>query len=103
MAVAATEARKVPTLRSVRTMGTLAFSGNYVAGGEVPSGFNKPGTTKDPYEVHIVGQGTHDYKYDRATGKIKVFLAGVEIAAAAYPAGVTGDTVRYEAEYPKLG
>lgn len=102
MAIAVTEARKIPSLRSIRTMGTLVFSGNYVTGGEVAP-FVKPGTTKSPYDVKISGQGTHDYKFDVATGKIKVFLAGVEIAAAAYPAAVTGDTVRYEAEYPKFG
>lgn len=102
MAIVATETRKLPQLRSVKSVGTLAFSGNYSTGGEVVS-IPKPGTTKEPYSVRLEGRGTHDYKYDPASGKVLVFLAGVQIAAAAYPAGVTGDLVRYEAEFPKLG
>lgn len=102
MAIAVTEARKLPNLRSVRTMGTLVFSGNYVTGGEVAP-FVKPGTTRMPYGARINGMGTHDYKYDVATGKVLIFLAGVQIAAAAYPAGVTGDVITYDVEYPKFG
>jgi hypothetical protein len=98
-----TKTRDLPGNRSIRILGTLAFSGNYVAGGEVPTGIIKPGTTKNPFNARISGKGTHDFKYDNATGKVLVYLAGVEHAAAAYVAGVTGDSVVAEIEYPKGG
>lgn len=104
MSVAFTEVRKIPTLRSIRLIGTLTFSGSYVVGGEVPTGIVKPGTTKDPYDARVQGRGDHTYRYDKATGKVKVFVpAGTEHTAVAYAAGVTGDDVRIELEYPKGG
>jgi len=103
MAVVFTKTHDLPGLRSIRIVGTLAFTGNYVAGGEVPTGIVKPGTTKNPILARIEGKGTHDFKFDRATGKVLVYSAGVEHAAAAYVAGVTGDVVTAEIEYPKLG
>lgn len=103
MALVFTQARVLPQMRSTRIVGTLVASGNYATGGEVPSGITKPATTKDPFIANIQGKGVYDYKYDFATGKVKVFTAGVEHAAAAYNAGVTGDTITMELEYPKLG
>ena len=103
MAIVFTETRKLPGLRSIKIIGTLAFSGNYATGGEVPTGIAKPGTTKDPIRVDFAGRGTHDYKYDATTGKVLVYLGGVQHAAAAYAAAVTGDAVTMELEYPKLG
>ena len=103
MAIVFTKTRDLPGLRSIRIMGTLAFTGSYVAGGEVPTGIVKPGTTKNPFGARISGKGPHDFKFDPATGKVLVYLAGVEHAAAAYVAGVTGDAVVAEIEYPKLG
>lgn len=103
MALVFTEGRKLPQNRSVRVVGALVASGNYATGGEIPSGLNAPGTTKAPFIANIQGKGVYDYKYDFATGKVKVFTAGVEHAAAAYNAGVTGDVITMELEYPKLG
>lgn len=105
MPIAFTETRKVPGLRSVRLLGTLTFSGSYATGGEVPSGLVPPGTTKAPFFGNVIGKGVYDYKYDLATGKIKVFTAGAEHAAAAYNAAVTAENgaVQLELEYPKLG
>lgn len=103
MALAFTEARKIPTQRSIRVQGTLVASSNYASGGEVPTGIVKPGTTKDPFKVVITGKGVYDYKYDFQTGKVKVFTAGVEHAAAAYNAAVSSDVIFMELEYPKFG
>lgn len=103
MAIVFTKTHDLPGNRSIRIFGTLAFSGNYVAGGEVPSGIVKPGTTKNPIQATVSGKGVHDFKFDRATGKVLVYLAGVEHAAAAYAAAVTGDSVVAEIEYPKGG
>lgn len=103
MAVVVTETRKLPNLRSVRSQGTIVFSGNYAADGEAVV-IPKPGTTKAPYTVRISGISGHQYLYDPTTTKVKILTApGVELAAAAYPAGVTGDTITYDAEFPKLG
>ena len=103
MAIVFTKTHDLPGNRSIRIAGTLAFSGNYVAGGEVPTGITKPGTTKNPIMAKIEGKGPHDFKFDRATGKVLVYLGGVEHAAAAYVAGVTGDSVIADIEYPKGG
>jgi len=86
----------------MRVIGTLAFSGNYVVSGEVPSGLNKPGTIKNPLWAEFYSKGDHTFKFDAATGKILVYApGGAQLAAAAYPAGVTGDVVTMEVEYPK--
>lgn len=101
MAVVATEVRRLPQNRSVRTQGTLVLSGNYTTGGD-PVVIPKPGTTKDPYWVKFNSKNGNAFQWD--AGKIKAFSAvGTELAAAAYAAGYTGDVISYEAEFPKLG
>lgn len=91
--------------------GTLVFSGNYVNNGDT---LNFSGavmeflrTTQHPVHVEINGIAGYDYKFNRgatpATGLVVVrqcAAAGAplaQIAAAGYPAGVTGDTVRFYA------
>lgn len=104
MAIAFGQTHKEPGLRSMRILGTLTFSGSYVVGGEVPTGLTKPGTTKNAVMASFMSKGDHNFKYDTAAGKVKVFApAGTELTAAAYPAGVTGDVVVMELEYPKFG
>lgn len=104
MAVVFTQTHLLPQFRSIKIAGSLVFSGNYVTGGEVPSGLKKPGTTKDPISVTFTNRGDHTFRYDPATGKILAYApGGAQLAAAAYPAGVTGDAVQMTAEYPKFG
>ena len=104
MAIVFTQTNKLHELRSQRIVGTLTFSGNYVTGGEVPSGIIKPHTTKNPILVSFMGKGDHNFKYNATTGKVMVYApAGAQLAAAAYPAGVTTDAVVMELEYPKFG
>lgn len=119
MAVAATVTKEIDLGQAILQIGTLAFSGNYVAGGEVPttsgrSGIRSKMTTKAPLSVKIDGKAGFEYEYDRANEKVLVrgqeptsATAGVialsQIAVAAYPAGVTGDVVDYTAIFPKFG
>jgi len=103
MAIVYTETRRLPNLRSVRVVGTLAFTGSYVTGGEIPSGITfRGGSTKPPISVKFDNRGPHTFKYDPATGKVLVYLAGTELAAGAYPAPVTSDVVSMDIEYNKL-
>jgi hypothetical protein len=104
MPIAFVQTSKEPGFRSMRILGTLTFSGSYVTGGEVPSGVVKPGTTKNAVMASFMSRGDHNFKYDSSTGKVLVYApGGAQLAAAAYPAGVTGDTVVMELEYPKFG
>jgi len=98
------QTHKLHELRSMRIVGTLTFTTNYVTGGEIPTGLIKPGTTKGPILVGFYNKGDHTFKYDASTGKILVYApGGAQLAAAAYPAAVTTDVVTMELEYPKFG
>jgi hypothetical protein len=89
----------------IEQMGDFTFSGNYVAGGEVPNWTNPAGTAGNPVVVQILGGRTDNrYQYNPDNGKILVrAAAGAEIAAAGYPAGVTGDKVQYLAYWNPFG
>lgn len=85
--------------------GTIVFSGSYATGGDTLSltGLQIPGTVA-PRAVFVTGQAGYMYQYTgttRSNGKVKVYVATTsganiplaEHTAAAYAAGVTGDTV----------
>jgi hypothetical protein len=89
----------------VNTLMSLAFSGNYTAGGETLDFAQYQQGSVQPSFVQIQGRAGFGYTYDSSTKKLQVrgsdpaaaggAIAGLpEIAAAAYPAGVTGDAVR---------
>jgi len=103
MAVVFTETMKSAAGKTVRVFGNLVFSGNYIVGGEVPTGHVKPFTTKAPLSGVVNNKGANTFKYDPVTGKVLVFAAGVELTAAAYPASVTTDPSTMVIEYPKFG
>lgn len=86
--------------------GGLTPSGNYATGGDavdftvVPRYFDG----RKPDFLIIVGKAGYIYAYDAANGKVMVFFADnnnaadgplIEIPAAAYPAGVTGDVITF--------
>jgi hypothetical protein len=98
-----TEKTKVPAMRTFRQIGVLTFSGSYVVGGEVPTGIIKVWTSKPAFGAQFWNKGPHTFRYDPVTGKVLVYLGGVEASAAAYPAAVTSDVVTMDIEYPKLG
>lgn len=104
MPIAFAQTMRLPEFRTIRVIGTLTFSGSYVVNGEVPTGLLKPGTTKAPLWAQFYSKGTHNFKFDAATGKVLAYApGGTELTAAAYPAGVTTDVVTMEVEYPKFG
>jgi len=90
--------------KTVDVIGTIVLSGNYATGGEPLTAANlKAGTSKKPHIVFVEGKAGFDYSYDIEAEKLKVFAAGVEASAAAYPAGVLADVIRFEAVFPKFG
>lgn len=103
MAATVTEVRKVPGLRSVRSVGTIALSGSYATGGDAAA-IPKPYTTKAPLSVSVRSRNGNNVAYDVTNQKIKFFsAAATELAAGAYAAGYTADVIDYEAEFPKFG
>lgn len=116
MATALTITRKEASGRSIRVYGTIALTGNYAANGDplALALFQAP-TTKTPLVVDVKGVSGYSYEYDKANAKLKVRQqtdpanAGganvpfVELAAAAYPAGVLADVIQFEAVFPKFG
>lgn len=87
---------------------SIVASGNYVANGD-PVDFAVAGgfTNRQPDFVTIVGKAGFVYQYDFANKKVFVYTntAGAanaplgEHTAAAYAAGVTGDTIRAKVEW----
>jgi hypothetical protein len=105
----------------VEAYGTFAFSGSYSTGGEAVTwaGLGTQGaqipSSQVPVQVYIQSQGGSGFLYgwNQGTGKVQVFgqqptspttgiIALNELAAAAYPAGITGDTVTFLAVFKKL-
>ena len=103
MAIVGTEKYKIPSLRTFRQIVLLTFSGNYVTGGEVPTGIVKVWTSKNAHGAQFWNKGPYTFRYDPVATKVIVYLGGVELAAGAYPAAVTSDIVTMDLEYPKLG
>lgn len=117
MAVVATVDKNHDLGDLVMVRGTIALSGNYVSGGEdMSSAWTGliPGSTKKPVDLLVNGIAGYDYKFDFANDTLLVReqtdpAAGgganiplVELAAAAYPAGVSGDTIRFVAYFEKF-
>lgn len=77
---------------------TAAFSGSYVTGGEVPTAPDLPpiGFLNAQKWESLNG---YNYCLNRTNGKLKVLSGVTEASAAAYPAGVTGDSARVELVY----
>ncbi len=92
--------------------GKLAFSGSYVAGGDTldwSAVMPLVASSSAPLQVSVTSQNGSVNSYVPVQGsgisnwKLKIFTAGgTELAAGAYPAGVTGDTVIWQAQFRKL-
>lgn len=91
--------------KRVHVVATVVASGNYITGGEaLATTIKNLAKLKDnPFYVEIHGISGYIYAYVPATGLVKVFYADnnnaadgplIEIPAAAYPAGVTGDVIK---------
>lgn len=112
MALAATVTKHWDDGKVLHVVGTIAASGNYVASGDALSFVNtaiKSSRVPVHVEVHGIALGTaYSYRFvpgaTQAAGLMLVILVstGAELAAGAYPAGVTGDTIRFYALFQKL-
>lgn len=91
----------------------LAFSGNYVTGGDTIDlrTMIKATRATSVLSVKILGQAGYDYRFlpgtDLSNGKVMIFDVGAagaetELAAGAYPAAITGDTVFALVQYLPL-
>jgi hypothetical protein len=104
MSVAVVISTKYASGRSTEIRGTLTLSGSYATNGDtLPASAFGAGTTKKPHIILLSGKGLYFYEYDVEAEKLKIITAGAELAAGAYPAGVTNDVVRFEANFPKFG
>lgn len=92
------------SLAGIMVPGTLAASDSYATGGDAVD-FRQLGSiyrAKDPYLVIAMGKAGFVYQYDYANRKMLVFCntagganaALGEHTAAAYAAGVSGDTIK---------
>lgn len=97
--------------RPVIVRGTVAASSTYATGGDALSLISLPGfpvSKTQPCQVQLWGAGSsgHVYHYkpgaDLSAGTmvVTVISTGAEHAAAAYNAGVSGDTIQFEAVFP---
>jgi hypothetical protein len=90
--------------KRIHVVGTLTASGNYPAGGDVIP-VNNPLIKSGSSPVFALAQGLggFDYVVTSVPGVappaalLRVFTSssGLELAAGAYPAGVTGNTVNF--------
>ncbi len=110
MAAALTILAKVNHNNAIEVVGSVALSGSYATGGDsLPIANFDAKTPKAPYMVQAIGKAGYHYEYDLTNAKLLVrqgVAAGsplAELGAGAYPGGVTGDTIRIRALFPKFG
>ena len=117
MAIAVTVSDKWDDGKRLHVVGTLAFSGSYATGGDTLSFAGLVPASRAPLVVRVSGQAGFIYEVNIGSGIANSLVlvrgqeptnatAGVialtQLAAAAYPAGVTGDTVRFYAIFKLL-
>jgi hypothetical protein len=108
MAATATQTRAWQAGSAIRSTGTIVLSGSYTSGGD-PLTLPKPGTMKAPYFVNVLGKAGYIYQYDFENAKLIVRTGAAaqaaltELTAGAYIAALTGDVIRYIADWPRLG
>jgi len=102
--------------KRVHVTGTVAASGSYTTGGDTLdlSEFPIIASTQPPIQGTGWMDGLAGYDYVFAPGpamnsnKVKIFQQGAsagafpEMAAGAYPAGITGDTISFYGIFKKL-
>ena len=105
-----TFASKQDTGQGFVFVGSLALTGNYATGGiDISDFITSLPVTEAPFHMVFTGKAGYQYEYDVAAKKLLIrqqtdpAAAGganiplVELAAAALPAGVTGDTIQFVA------
>lgn len=102
--------------KRVHVTGTVAASGSYTTGGDTVdlSQFPLIASTQAPIQGTAWMDGLAGYDYVFApgaamnSGKVKMFQQGAsagafpELAAGAYPAAITGDTISFYGIFKKL-
>jgi len=102
--------------KRIHVSGTAAASGNYSTGGDTLdlSQFPVIAATQVPVQgaAWMVGLAGYDYVFTPGSamnnGKVKIFQQGAsagafsELAAGAYPAAITGDTISFYGIFKKL-
>ena len=102
--------------KRVHVAGTIAASGSYVSGGDTLdlSQFPAVAASRPPIQgaAWIDGLAGYDYVFTPGSGmnngKVKIFQQGTsagafpELAASAYPAAVTSDTITFYGIFKKL-
>jgi len=109
MSLAVTKLNKSANLGTIFGTFSVVASSNYAAGGEVLGLQALFGMRKAPLFVVVRGMAGFIYEYDYANDKLLVFTnsagganaALTEHTAAAYVAGITGDTIRGFVKFPK--
>lgn len=117
MAVVATITEQWTDGKRVHVIGALTFSSTYATGGDAFDFQSGPTvsvgtavkTSKQPSIVLIEGKAGFVFQYDYAAKKILAYsntagganAALGEHTAAAYAAGITGDSVKFYAIYPR--
>jgi hypothetical protein len=100
----------------IHVAGTVAASGSYTTGGDTLdlSQFPLIASTQPPIQGTGWMEGSAGYDYNflpgpaMNNGKMKVFAQGTsagafpELAAAAYPGAITGDTITFYGIFKKL-
>jgi hypothetical protein len=93
----------------VWALGTLAFSGSYTTGGDTLDLSQQPlvPSTQVPIQATVQGQSGYNYVFIPGsalnTNKVKIYSSGqTELAAGAYPAAITNDSVGIQAAYKRL-
>lgn len=108
MAIAVTITKKWYDGKKQFVLGTLVFSGSYSTGGDTLS-FTGLGIQSSlaPDQVWVGGTSGYAFGYvpgspaSQSNGKVKISTtAATELAAGAYPAGITGDTnIQFESTF----
>lgn len=102
--------------KRIHVSGTVAASGNYSTGGDTVdlSQFPAVASAKPPIQGTAWMDGVAGYDYVFVPGaamnssKVKMFAQGTaagafpELAAGAYPAAISGDTITFYGIFPKL-
>jgi hypothetical protein len=106
MALALTVTKQWYDGKKLFVMGTIAGSGSYVTGGDTLN-LQSLGikSSQVPFQAWIGGTSGYAFGWvpgtTQANGKVKISTtAATELAAGAYPAGITGDTnIQFEAGF----
>ena len=105
MALAVAVTKRLKFNNGVMVIGAITASGSYTTGGEALALTTLSGLNRAPAKVEIVGKAGYKYEWDAANAKMLTRQCAAasnpmaEISAAAYPAGVTGDTITFTAYY----